>query len=287
MSQMKTSFDFNGLSYIADLSAGVGIARWPEIVDGAFDLQNYAIERLAFTDGSFIGDVSKGGSCNVDVLKINPHCGGTHTETLLHILDRTKWPLDKVSIASVAAPIFIPAVVLTIEPMTGADTIESGESYQPEIANDDLLITAARLRNAIAKVDVDYQQVKTPFAIVIRTANDAWAFGSPDPLPYFTTEAMALISDSNCQHLLVDFPSIDRSDDGGQLSNHHRFWQVQSDLDSLKGDSLNGCRVDRTITEMVTVPSSLKDGVYLLDLQIAPLQSDATLSRPVLFAATA
>ena len=38
-----------------------------------------------------------------------------------------------------------------------------------------------------------------------------------------------------------------------------------------------------SITEMVYVPNSTADGVYLLSLQVAPILLDAAPSRPVLF----
>src|SRR6187200_3310565 len=44
------------------------------------------VERKAFEAGSFIGDVSRGGSCNVFTITFNPHGNGTHTETAGHIL---------------------------------------------------------------------------------------------------------------------------------------------------------------------------------------------------------
>ena len=35
----------------------------------------------------FIGDTRRGGSCNVNQLSIIPHCNGTHTESIAHIVD--------------------------------------------------------------------------------------------------------------------------------------------------------------------------------------------------------
>ena len=99
---MKTSFTFNGQDYDADLRAGVSIARVSSIsqVDSVedFDVGNLKMEAAPFKDADFVGDVSAGGSCNVDVLKINPHCSTTHTETLLHIVDRQTWPLENNSV---------------------------------------------------------------------------------------------------------------------------------------------------------------------------------------------
>ncbi|MGR9108050.1 MAG: cyclase family protein, partial [Gammaproteobacteria bacterium] len=82
------------------------------------------------------------------------------------------------------------------------------------------------------------------------------------------------------RHLLVDLPSIDRLDDGGHLSNHRIFWELPE-----KGPALNGRNLsDKTITELIFAPDEIADGYYLLNLQIAPLVSDAAPSRPVIFA---
>src|SRR5436190_19223130 len=47
-----------------------------------------------FRSGDFIGDVSKGGSCNVFSIFFNPHGNGTHTETVGHIA-KEKFPIYK------------------------------------------------------------------------------------------------------------------------------------------------------------------------------------------------
>src|SRR5687767_12487757 len=38
-------------------------------------------------NGVFLGDTRQGGSCNVPVITINPHCNGTHTESVSHIVN--------------------------------------------------------------------------------------------------------------------------------------------------------------------------------------------------------
>jgi hypothetical protein len=41
--------------------------------------------------------------------------------------------------------------------------------------------------------------------------------------------------------------------------------------------------MDCTITELAFVPDDVKDGLYLLNLQVAPFDNDAAPSRPLLF----
>jgi hypothetical protein len=46
-------------------------------------------------------------------------------------------------------------------------------------------------------------------------------------------------------------------------------------------------RYSATITELIYVPDGVEDGLYLLNLQVPNLRTDAVPSRPVLYACTA
>ena len=45
----------------------------------------------------------------------------------------------------------------------------------------------------------------------------------------------------------------------------------------------NDARINSTITEMIFVNNEVKDGSYLLNLQIASFENDASPSKPILF----
>jgi hypothetical protein len=85
----------------------------------------------------------------------------------------------------------------------------------------------------------------------------------------------AWLAQQGIKHLLIDLPSVDPEEDGGRLSAHHAFWNYPQQP-----------RLDATITEMVYVPSTIADGLYVLNLQIAPLETDASPSKPVLYSIT-
>ena len=72
--------------------------------------------------------------------------------------------------------------------------------------------------------------------------------------------------------MLCDIPSVDREDDGGKLLAHKAFFGVPESP-----------RWDATITELIYVDNSIEDGLYMLDIQIASFQSDASPSRPLLY----
>ena len=81
------------------------------------------------------------------------------------------------------------------------------------------------------------------------------------------------------KHLLCDLPSIDRIFDEGKLANHRAFWNVEPGKFETNENSFP----EHTITELIFVPEKIKDGKYILNLQIAAFAADASPSRPVLF----
>ena len=90
--------------------------------------------------------------------------------------------------------------------------------------------------------------------------------------PYLAADAAAYLAASGIDHLLIDLPSIDPEVDGGALKAHRAFWNYPE-----------ATRKQATITELIYVNDKVKDGLYLLNLQIAPFENDATPSKPVLF----
>jgi len=73
-------------------------------------------------------------------------------------------------------------------------------------------------------------------------------------------------------------PSIDRLFDDGKLLNHRVFWNVEPDSQNTHTDT----HIYNSITELIFVPDEVEDGEYLLNLQIAPFESDCAPSRPIL-----
>lgn len=86
--------------------------------------------------------------------------------------------------------------------------------------------------------------------------------------PTFAPAAMEHIAALGVQHLLVDLPSVDLIDDA-KLTNHRIFWRKNAR--------------QKTITELIYVPAAVKDGDYILNLQVANFDGDAAPSRPVLY----
>ncbi|REJ79137.1 MAG: hypothetical protein DWQ47_06760 [Acidobacteria bacterium] len=221
--------------------------------------------------GGLVGDTRRGGSCNFEQVTLIPHCNGTHTECVGHITD------ERTSIGDSLRESLFAAVLISVSPeaLYGAE-----DTYPNQPGETDLAITAKGISRKVEKYLSGDSGVN---ALVVRTLpNDE---GKKSRLytdlvpPFFSTEAIRLVSRLGIDHLICDVPSIDRLHDGGKLSNHRIFWKVEEGSNELGPDS----RTDRTITELAYIPDSAKDGIYLLNLQIAPFQSDAAPSRPLLY----
>lgn len=222
--------------------------RSGEANPNAFGTQNP--DFTPFRAGSFVGSVAEGGACNCENLLLNPHGNGTHTECVGHI---TK---ERITINQCLKTFFAVAALVSIQPHTAS--------------NGDLVITEEHIRTAVRPLHTDVN------ALVIRTLpNDGskvfMRYSGNNPA-YLTKEAASALAVSGIQHLLIDLPSVDREDDGGKLLAHHAFWEHPSNT-----------RMNATITELIFVPETVRDDVYLLNLQIASIESDASPSKPVLY----
>ena len=74
------------------------------------------------------------------------------------------------------------------------------------------------------------------------------------------------------RHLLIDLPSVDREEDGGELQAHKAFWNYPTED-----------RLDCTITELIYVANEIPDGFYILNIQIIPFELDVSPSKPVIY----
>lgn len=267
---MKAEFIIDSKKFKADLDNPLDISI-PLIFGGEqpniYDANKASAEACEM--GAFIGDTKRGGSCNFDEYKLIAHCNGTHTECAGHI------SYERISIQKVLSDAFIPALLISVKPENAPDT---NDTYNPEKKTEDLLITKKSLEGALGKCDTVFLQ-----GLIIRTLpNDdtkkARRYTKKQP-PYFSLEAMKYIDELQVKHLLLDIPSVDRTFDEGKLSAHHIFWNVAEGSHDVDKDNHS----PKTITEMIYAADEVKDGKYLLNLQIAPFVSDASPSRPVIF----
>ncbi|MBF4470645.1 cyclase family protein [Flavobacterium sp. HJJ] len=252
---MKASIQHNNNMFKVDLSKPIDISIPLTNTDEnpiAWYLEKPIIEPVVF--GDWIGKVSEGkSSTNFNNIFFNPHGHGTHTECLGHITR------DFYSINQWLKQFFFLAELVSVV---------------PEMQGEDLVITRNQIKKALG--------VKTPEAIIIRTLPNfkikkSLKYSNTNP-PYLAEDAAHFIRESGIKHLLIDLPSVDKEHDEGKLLAHKAFWKVK-DVNDLNPDA----RLDCTITEMIFVPDEIEDGSYLLNLQIASFENDASPSKPVLY----
>lgn len=259
-----------GSRYRVNLSRGVDACfpvRFAREDVRAFSLPNAT--RAPVTLGSFVGSVERGGSVNCEELRLFPHGNGTHTEGVGHVLS------SKPSVLDVMPTGLVPAIVVVVMP---SPLGQSGEAYGGKHEDADLVVTRASLTAALADLTLDDEALQGA-ALVVRAGLAGGDYSSTNP-PYFTTDAIDLVKERGASHLLTDLPSIDREDDGGALSSHRRLWGLTPGATSLPDDDSLHRR--RTVTELCRL-AGVAAGRYLLSLQVAPLESDAAPSRPLLF----
>jgi len=198
-------------------------------------------------DGDFIGSVKKGAPVNFNDIRFNPHAHVTHTECVGHITEEVH------SVNQYLKTYFFLAELITVA---------------PEKMGDDFVISKKQLQYALGNKKRD--------AVILRTlpnthekVNRQYSNSNP---PYLLEEAAIYLRDKGIAHVLVDVPSVDKENDEGQLLAHKAFWNVGAKI-----------RWNATITEFVFVDNTIEDGLYLLNLQVAPFENDASPSRPVLY----
>lgn len=191
--------------------------------------------------------VEQGASVNFNTITFNPHSHGTHTETVGHITEA------KYSINQYLKQFFFLAEVVTVA---------------PEKLGDDYVVSKKQLQFALGN--------KKREAIVIRTLPNtrektSKQYSNTNPT-YLLEEAANYLKSKKIKHLLIDLPSVDKEQDDGELLSHNAFWNTKGKL-----------RLDATITELIYVSNKILDGTYMLNLQIAPFENDASPSKPVLY----
>ena len=168
-----------------------------------------------------------------------------------------------------------PALLVSASPVAASATCEASD---PRPQAGDRLITRTLLEAAAGE-----HALPAFSALVVRTLPNPPSkrytnHDAGDAPPYFTAEAMRWIVEQGVRCLVVDLPSIDRANDGGRLTCHRIFWGLPAGGRSASAAS----RADATVTELAYIDSEIADGVYLLNLQVAPFVADAAPSRPIL-----
>jgi kynurenine formamidase len=250
---MIVNIPYQGKELQADLTKPLDISI--PLADGVeqvncFYAPHFATEPVIA--GDFIGSTAKGGLLNFLNVRLNPHGNGTHTECVGHIAQKP------FSINQQLRQFHFLGRLISLYPVRQE--------------NGDRVI----LRSQLEELDWD---ADVP-ALILRTLpNESDKlkrnYSGTNP-PYIHQEAIEWMVEKGIRHFLLDLPSVDREEDGGKLAAHRAFWQYP--------DTEKAGRTDCTITELIFVPNTIKDGRYLVNIQIASFEMDASPSKPVLYA---
>jgi len=249
---MLASYPYQGRSYSFDPAAPLDISL--PLAPGPEQVNCFWAEPVQFDTirvGSFVGSVALGGSTNYQRVHVTPHGNGTHTECYGHIS-----PDPAVTLNQCLRRFLFVARLVSVAPRP-----------QP---NGDLVVMLADVQAALGPGET------LPEAFILRTLPNEKAkrqrqYSGTNPT-YIEPALAQFLVDNNVQHLLLDLPSVDREEDGGQLLAHHAFWRYPEQP-----------RCGATITELIFVPDEVTDGLYLLNIQVTSLELDASPSKPVLY----
>ncbi len=247
---MIVQLKHKGTSYRVNLSAGKDISIAYAAGEGhVLAWYQGPLNITPVRMGDWVGEVKSGAAVNFRDILFNPHAHGTHTESPGHI------SAEEISVNKYFRDYFCVAALVSISPV---------------IVNGDQVITLQQLQASL----LDPEE-----ALIIRTLPNTASklsrnYSSTNP-PYLEGAAAAWLSECGVRHLLIDLPSVDKEKDEGKLLAHHAFWNYPEHT-----------RKDASITELVFVPDAISDGLYFMNLQVAPFENDAAPSRPLLFELT-
>ncbi|MBL7940480.1 MAG: cyclase family protein [Flavobacteriales bacterium] len=250
---MIAEISHRGRTFRVDLSKPIDLSL--PLHDGEGQLRAWWVDPVRMEpvrNGDIEYAVKSGSPVNFRNIFFNPHGHGTHTENVGHIAPEV-YPVGEQ-----LKRYFFTAQLISIRP----------EERRAPDTKTDQVITLEQLRNAVNE--------RPPEALIIRTlpqtdgsARD-WSGTNPT---YLQSTACSWLRSIGVKHLLLDLPSVDREEDGGVLAAHHAFWDFPNTVD-----------LERTISELLHIPSEVRDNEYLLELQLPHFMNDAAPSRPVIYA---
>lgn len=248
MIMMKTAVEINGVSYKIDLNA-----PFADLSMAVTDVARaWYIDAPKFSPvilGDWKGSVELGGNMNFFSIDFNPHAHCTHTETAGHISE-TRHSINQ----HFKSP-FTLALVLYPKVTHGKVSLERFMKAWLEAKAHG---GTDGIKSLIIKTDCGNTNLHRNYS------HTNW--------PYLDPEIGTFIRNEGLDHILIDQPSVDQEEDGGELACHKSFWGPHPE------SSLH-----RTITELAHIPDHVQPGNYLLHLQVAPIENDAAPSRPLLY----
>ncbi len=246
---MKAVIHLNNREYLIDLNEGRSISTpfyGENHLPRAFNSPD--IDIVPVRNGDWIGSTTEGGILNFKNIFINPHGNGTHTECVGHIATEPYYIKDCLKQSHHLAQLI---------------------SIKPKEQDQDTFISKQQLEAITLEEGIS--------CIIIRTLPNLkedkikdWSDTNPT---YIKADAIGHLVEQGIEHFMIDVPSVDRENDEGKLLAHKTFWQYPGEQP----------RTRATITEMIYAPDEIKDGSYIVDIQVIPFAMDASPSNIKLY----
>ena len=188
--------------------------------------------------GKFIGDVHKGGSCNVDEIKYIPH-SITHIETSAHILSNKNHSctIDKVNPKYFSGLTYL----MDFSKTKMTENLIGWNMIQKKLLKLKLPITHLAIKTSASLLSQHYDFSDKDFiAIDPKAAKELHEFS---------------FKNKNLNCLILDLPSIDTENDNGKLLAHRNFYGIPEKITEY--DDKEG----RIIIELAYF-NKLKEGYY-------------------------
>ena len=233
---MKAIVEYNSRKIEVDISNPLDISI--PIDMSKKNINAWYVEDPKIFPESFDGEkikVSEGAVVNFNNIHFNPHSHITHTECVGHISKEAIYMTE-----------------LEVEPYLSCFLVNAKAESLP---NGDRVVNLGSF---------NWDEIPNCDAVIIHsgTTNKAEFFSGNNPC-YIDKEVMAILVNKGINHVLTDLPSVDREDDGGALAAHKAFFKYPE------------IHLNRTITELIHVPNSVKNGEYVLSISFAPMETRA------------
>jgi hypothetical protein len=169
----------------------------------------------------------------------------------------------------------VPALLLTIAIERAVDSAAEDSDPLPQAG--DWLVTRRALETAWPRT-VRFR----PEGLLIRARSQTGDFNTAGAVqPFLSRQAAQFLVAQGIEHVVLELPSVDRTEDQGKLTAHRIFFGLPPDSSRLADARRPQC----TITELAIMDASIADGWFLLSLQTPAIAGDAVPSRPVIYAA--
>jgi len=212
----------------------------------AFDMPSFHVQTVE--GGGFVGDVNRGGSCNVRLLSFTPH-NLTHIETANHVVSGGLTIND------------IPVSVL------------SGLCYMVDLSQEELVdgyIRPQQIEGLELAPETTILAIKTQLSMQSPFED----YTGTDPICLHPATTAFLSSQyPQISFLLLDLPSADKEDDGGKLLAHRNFF----------GLSEHPTGLPKAIMELGYLQSVSSTGYYYVVSTPARVDLDAIITDVVFY----